>query len=249
MVPLNCPLPARGMSVLVLASVVCPGILYKTHVYPQTIFIHFPNIPRMTPDKISCGPASPTRNPHHDVFSAERAALLDTRLRRFLYRPDRLAERYVKPGNRVLDFGCGPGFFTREFAKKTGDSGTVIAVDVQEEMLRILREKLGPEGLMPRIRTHRCDPDSLTLSPRCDGKIDAAFTIFVVHEVPDAAKLFDEISTLLSPGGLLFISEPPVIVSGKEFRNSVTLAQEAGLRLIEKRLFFVNRAAVLRKEG
>jgi len=34
--------------------------------------------------------------------------------RRFLYRPDRLAELYVKPGDRVRDFGCGPGFFTRE---------------------------------------------------------------------------------------------------------------------------------------
>jgi ubiquinone/menaquinone biosynthesis C-methylase UbiE len=155
----------------------------------------------------------------------------------------------VKPGNRVLDFGCGPGFFTREFAKKVGDTGSVIAVDVQEEMLRILREKLEPEGVLPRIRTHRCDPDSLTLSPQCDGKIDAAFTIFVVHEVPDAAKLFHEISTLLVPGGLLFISEPPIIVSGKEFGTTLTLAQEAGLRLIEKRLFFVNRAAVLRKES
>jgi len=125
----------------------------------------------------------------------------------------------------------------------------VLAVDVQEEMLRILREKLGPEGLLSRIKTHRCDPDSLTLSPDHDGKIDAAFTIFVVHEIPDAAKLFQEISTLLVPGGLLFISEPPIIVSSKEFRYTLSLAQEAGLQLVERRLFFVNRAAVLRKEG
>ena len=57
---------------------------------------------------------------HHEVFSAERAGHLDTGLRRFLYRPERLAERFVKPGYRVLDFGCGPGFFTREFAKRIG---------------------------------------------------------------------------------------------------------------------------------
>ena len=154
----------------------------------------------------------------------------------------------MKPGNRVLDFGCGPGFFTREFAKRVGDNGRVIAVDLQEEMLHILREKLEPEGLLPRIKTHRCEPDSLTLSPLYDGKIDVAFTIFVVHEVPDAANLFREISTLLVPGGLLFISEPPVIVSGKEFRHTLSLAQEAGLQLVERRLFFVNRAAVLRKK-
>jgi len=203
----------------------------------------------MTHGKIPSGSPAHCGNPHHSVFPAERAAHLDSRLRRFLYRPEQLAERYVKPGNRVLDFGCGPGFFTREFAKRVGDTGMVLAVDIQEEMLRILSEKLEPEGLLPRIKTHRCDPDSLTLSPGYDGKIDVAFTIFVVHEVPDAAKLFREISTLLVPGGLLFISEPPIIVSGKEFRYKLSLAQEAGLQLLERRLFFVNRAAVLRKEG
>ncbi len=203
----------------------------------------------MTPGRIPSGSPAHYGNLRHSVFPAEHAAHLDSRLRRFIYRPEQLAERYVKSGNRVLDFGCGPGFFTREFAKRVGDTGMVLAVDLQEEMLRILREKLGPEGLLHRIKTHRCDPDSLTLSPENDGKIDAAFTIFVVHEVPDAAKLFREISTLLVPGGLLFISEPPIIVSGKEFRDTLSLAQEAGLQLVEKRLFFVNRAAVLRKEG
>jgi ubiquinone/menaquinone biosynthesis C-methylase UbiE len=191
---------------------------------------------------------NPKKHRHHEVFSASRAGHLDSRLRRFIYRPDRLAERYVKPGNRVLDFGCGPGFFTREFAKRVGHTGSVIAVDVQEEMLRLLREKLEPEGLMPRIRTHRCKPDSLGLTPDRDGTVDVAFTIFVVHEVPDPAKLFREIAALLVPGGLLFYSEPPFIVSGGEFRDNLALAEEAGLRLVERSFFFVNRAALLRKE-
>ena len=150
----------------------------------------------------------PQHPPHHEVFSASRAGHLDSRLRRFIYRPDRLAERYVKPGDRVLDFGCGPGFFTREFVKKAGDAGIVIAVDLQEEMLQLLREKLEPEGLMPRIRTHQCVKDTLGLSPERDGSIDIAFAIFVVHEVPDARELFREISSLLVPGGLLFLQTP-----------------------------------------
>ncbi len=184
----------------------------------------------------------------HEVFSAKNAAHLDTRLRRFIYRPDRLAERYVKTANRVLDFGCGPGFFTREFAKRVGDTGTVIAADLQEEMLQFLRERLGTEGLMPRIKTHRCEPDSLGLFPDRNGTIDVAFAIFVVHEVPDPAKLFREIAALLVPGGLFFYSEPPFIVSGREFQENLAWAEEAGLRLVETRFFFVNRAAVLRKE-
>jgi ubiquinone/menaquinone biosynthesis C-methylase UbiE len=182
---------------------------------------------------------------HHEVFSAKRAGLLDTRLRRFLYRPDRLAERYVKPGNRVLDFGCGPGFFTREFAKRVGGSGQVFSVDIQEEMLTILRGKMEAEGLMMRIMTHQCRPDSIDLPPELNGTFDVAFTIFVVHEVPDPQKLFREIASLLKPGGTLFYTEPPFEVSGKEFQESLAMAGEAGFRLGERSWFFVNRAVSL----
>ncbi|HVP94621.1 MAG TPA: class I SAM-dependent methyltransferase [Methanoregulaceae archaeon] len=183
----------------------------------------------------------------HDVFPSSRARHLDSRLRWILYRPDRLADRYIKPGDKILDFGCGPGFFTREFAKNTGETGTVIAVDLQEEMLSLLMKNLEPEGLMPRIVTHQCKPDSLGLSPEWDGRIDVAFAIFVVHEVPDASKLFREISSLLVPRGLLFIAEPPFVVSGKEFRSTVEKAMDAGLAKVEDRLYFLNRAALLRK--
>jgi len=184
---------------------------------------------------------------HHEVFSAGRAGHLDTPLRRFLYRPDRLAENYVIPGNRVLDFGCGPGFFTREFAKRTGKNGQVFSVDLQEEMLAILRGKLEPEGLLPRITTHRCEPDSINLPADLNGTFDVAFTIFVVHEVPDPAKLFREIALLLKPGGTLFYTEPPFVVSGKEFLDNLALAERAGFRQVDRSFFFVNRAVVLKK--
>jgi ubiquinone/menaquinone biosynthesis C-methylase UbiE len=200
----------------------------------------------LPPSCMSTGENS-KKHHHHDVFSAKKAGHLDTRLRQFLYRPDRLAERYVKPGDRVLDFGCGPGFFTREFAKRVGETGQVFSVDLQEEMLGILRRKLEPEGLMPRIRTHQCEPDSIHLPPELNGTFDAAFTIFVVHEVPDPEKLFREIALLLKPGGTLFYTEPPFIVSGKEFRENLALAGETGFLQVDRSLFFVNRAVGLVK--
>jgi len=187
--------------------------------------------------------------PHHlhQVFSASKAGHLDTRFRRLLYHPERLAEQYVQPGNRVLDFGCGPGFFTREFASKVGDSGMVIAVDLQEEMLQILRGKMEAEGLLSRIRTHQCPEDTLGLPMELDGTVDVAFAIFVIHEVPDPGKVFFEISSLLKKGGLLFYAEPPFVVPGKEFREHLAEAEVAGFALQEHRYFFLNRAAVLRK--
>ncbi len=195
-------------------------------------------------------PADQKKPPHahpHEVFSASKAGHLDTRFRKLLYRPDSLAKRYVQPGNRVLDFGCGPGFFTREFARRVGDTGIVIAVDLQEEMLGILRAKMEMEGLINRIRTHRCLPDIIGLPPEMNGTIDVAFAIFVVHEVPDPQNTFREISSLVKPGGLFFYSEPPFIVPGREFRDHLAEAEMAGFTVLERPPFFVNRAAVLRK--
>jgi SAM-dependent methyltransferase len=198
-------------------------------------------VPSTNPGEPISGTGEPQRTHHHEVFSAARAGHLDSRLRRFLYRPGCLAERYVKPGDCVLDFGCGPGFFTREFAKQVGETGLVFSVDLQEEMLQILRKKLEPEGLLPRIRTYRCEPDSINLPVDLNGTIDVAFSIFVVHEVPDPAKLFREIAALIRPGGTLYYTEPPFIVSGGEFRDNLALAEDAGFRLVETKFFFVNR--------
>lgn len=183
----------------------------------------------------------------HEIFSPEKAAHLDSGLRRFLYRPDRLAERLVKPGDRVLDFGCGPGFFTREFAKQAGRDGQVFSVDLQEEMLRIVREKMDREGFASRVVTHRCLPDSINLPREMNGSFDAATAIFVVHEVPDPEKLFREIAALVKTGGIFFFSEPPLIVSGREFREKIALAEEAGFLQADRFFYFVNRAAVLKK--
>lgn len=182
-----------------------------------------------------------------DVFSPEHASHLDTNFRRLLYHPDRLAEQYVRPGDRVLDFGCGPGFFTRAFAKRVGEKGTVIAADLQEEMLAIVHDKLGAEGLLSRVKTHRCKPDSLDLVPDRDGQVNTAFAIFVVHEVPDKVKLFGEIAAMLVPGGTFFYSEPPFLIPGKEFRENLAILEKYGLRVVETRWYFVNRAAVLKK--
>ena len=92
----------------------------------------------------------------HEVFPVSRASYLDGWWRRFKYQPGRLVDRYVRPGDTVLDIGCGPGLFTLPIARRVGENGQVIAVDLQEGMLEILKEKATLEGLLARIRLRLC---------------------------------------------------------------------------------------------
>lgn len=193
-------------------------------------------------------PSEKPRHHQHEVFSAKNAAHLDTAFRRFLYRPDRLAERYVKYGDRVLDFGCGPGFFSREFARRVGEIGQLWSADLQEEMLDILRKKLDLEELMSRVRTHRCPPDRIGLPADLHGTFDAVFAIFVLHEVPDVEQYFREIALLLKPGGTFFYTEPLFIVPGPEFSENIAFLENSEFRLVDRHWYFLNRAAVFRKE-
>jgi len=166
-------------------------------------------------------------------------------LRRLLFQPDRLVGRYVSPGDTVLDIGCGPGLFTRAIARKVGDTGLVIAVDIQDGMLEILKEKARKEGLIARIRLHKAEPDSLDLSEK--GCINVALAFYVVHEVPDAERLMQEVFALLIPGGTSLIVEPMFVVSAAEFEKTLAMAVSAGFRRADEPPVFLSRAVLLMK--
>src|SRR5438045_8638728 len=52
----------------------------------------------------------------------------------------------VKRGMTICDMGCGNGFYTMQLAKMTGEQGRVDAVDIQGEMLKMLRQRAQDEG-------------------------------------------------------------------------------------------------------
>jgi ubiquinone/menaquinone biosynthesis C-methylase UbiE len=182
---------------------------------------------------------------NHEVFQASRAGHLDSWLRKILFRPDRLVERFIRQGNIVLDIGCGPGLFTRAIARKVGDTGQVIAVDIQDGMLEILKEKAQKEGLINRIRLHKAVPDSLGLAEA--GRINVALAFYVIHEVPDAERLMQEVFSLLVQGGTYLIVEPMFVVSASEFEKTLALAISAGFRRADEPSVFLSRAVLLMK--
>ena len=155
--------------------------------------------------------------------------------------------RYVRPGDTVLDIGCGPGLFTLPIARRVGENGQVIAVDLQEGMLAILKGKAAKEGLLARIRLHTAEPQSLGLV--YPGRIDVAFGCCVVHEVPDAARLMQEVFALLVPGGTFLIAEPKHEVPPDEFEKTLAMAASAGFCRAGTPFVLRSRTALLKKDG
>jgi ubiquinone/menaquinone biosynthesis C-methylase UbiE len=178
------------------------------------------------------------------VCPVERSGSLDSSFRSLLQNPHRILEPYVKPGDKVLDFGCGPGFFTLEIAKLTGSSGHVYAADLQQGMLDIVRNKIETAGFRDRIQLHKCDESSINLS----HTVDLIFAFYMIHELPDQLMTFREFMTILRPGGKIFIIEPDFHVTRSDFDNMLIRLQSAGFRISERPKVFLSRAVILEKQ-
>jgi ubiquinone/menaquinone biosynthesis C-methylase UbiE len=175
------------------------------------------------------------------ICSWKIAFALDNPIRRIIHNPQKILGGYIEPGQTVLDLGCGPGTFSLAMAKMVGESGKVIAVDVQEEMLQIVREKAVQQGLGSIIVAHKSDPNRIGLSE----KVDFALAFYMVHEVPDAEAFLKEIASLLKPKGKLLIVEPKFHVSAAAFEKTIAIARQAGLRPVSEPKIRFSRSKLL----
>ena len=177
------------------------------------------------------------------VCPVERAGILDNRFRRWLQDPWKILSPYINEGMTVLDFGCGPGYFTVDIAQMVGKSGRVIAADLQEGMLQKLRHKIHETELEERITLHRCEKNKIGLTE----KIDFALAFYVVHELPDQGEFFKELESVLQLGGQALVVEPPFHVSKAAFLETIATARKAGLKPVEGTKVLFSKTVILKK--
>jgi len=171
------------------------------------------------------------------------APLLDIGIRRWLENPQKLLSPHIKEGQVVCDFGCGSGFFTLPMARMVGEKGRIHAVDIQPEMIEIVRKKAVCAGLENRIQYHMGSVEECKLPE----SVDFALAFYVIHEFPNAYAFFRTAYRTLKPGGRLYAIEPVVHVSKKKWDESIRFAEEAGFCSVNAPSLFLSRTMLLEK--
>jgi SAM-dependent methyltransferase len=128
--------------------------------------------------------------------SLERAYHKRDMLRRRRHVREALA---AAAGERILDIGCGPGFYVRELLDEVGPSGSIVGVDSSPDMLGLARNRCEGHGNV------EFREGNATALPVDDGDFDAALCVQVMEYVPDPPAALAEFHRALRPGGRVLV--------------------------------------------
>jgi ubiquinone/menaquinone biosynthesis C-methylase UbiE len=165
------------------------------------------------------------------VCPHKMAFILDNWIRKLLQNPKKVVGEYIKEGDTIIDFGCGPGFFSTEMAKMVGKKGKVIAADLQEEMLAHVRKKAAGKKVSDRMEYHLCQKDRVGI--QAERISDFMLAFYMIHETPNPAAFLEEVRPLLKEGGKFLIVEPKMHVTREMYEEVINQAKNIGFRVLD----------------
>ncbi len=110
----------------------------------------------------------------------------------------------IKPGERVLDVGCGTGNLTLTARNYAGPAGSAVGIDPSPEMIAQARKNATRTGLEAAFELGLIEK-----IPYPDASFDVVINRLMIHHLPDDLKRqgLAEILRVLKPGGRLFIAD------------------------------------------
>jgi ubiquinone/menaquinone biosynthesis C-methylase UbiE len=121
----------------------------------------------------------------HDVV-ARRVALLDA--------------LNLRPGERVLELGCGGGIWAAEAARFVGPKGRLVAIDASEDQIEAARQRCA------EFLWVDCLVADATSLPFDDGLFEAVYANQVIEYIPDLDAALGEVRRALRPGGRFVVA-------------------------------------------
>ena len=159
------------------------------------------------------------------------ANLIDNPLRRKIQPPGKMPIRHgIHPGMTVLEVGPGNGRYTVEAARRVGNRGKLVTIDIEPKMIERVRQRALAEGLT-NLEAKVADVYNL---PFEDEMFDAIYMITVISEIPEPVRAMKEFYRVLAPSGTLAFSE---LLTDPDYPLAQTLIRQAGeasFRLKEK---------------
>jgi ubiquinone/menaquinone biosynthesis C-methylase UbiE len=191
---------------------------------------------------------SPKEDLPESPFPAWAAPVLDNVFRRLLLTNPRkkVLESGVKEGDKVLELGCGPGFYTEALSNIVGPAGKVYAHDVQPEMIDRVKRKITEKNLANTITVL----SSSARIPIETGSIDFIFAANVWEEIDKeriTKETINELARICRPNGRLFIEDHKFGGGKPSIDRAITLMEEDGFSLELRGETWVSVYAKLRK--
>jgi predicted methyltransferase len=173
----------------------------------------------------ACAPATPSEHPahHHHSEHAEEAPAAPSEPPAYQHRfehaeewarefddPSRdawqkpeivLAAMQIAPGMAVADIGAGTGYFEPYLSRAVGPSGKVLALDVEPDMVRYLKDRAARERLV-NVEARQVAPDDPGLPV---ASIDRVLIVDTWHHISNRAAYASRLVAALKPGGEVFV--------------------------------------------
>jgi cyclopropane fatty-acyl-phospholipid synthase-like methyltransferase len=132
----------------------------------------------------------------------EWAKIFDDPERDAWQRPDEVVQLLsLSPGMAVADIGAGTGYFLGRLSRGVGREGRVIGIDVEEDMVRYMKERAARDGL-ENVEAVLVPFDDPKLAP---GSVDRILIVDTWHHIGSRKAYTEKLAAALRPGGFVAV--------------------------------------------